>query len=154
MKDRLSIRLATQTDASTLAEFNRAMARETEGKELDAKRATAGVTSLLQHPEYGFYVVTETAGRIVGSLMVTYEWSDWRNGLYWWIQSVYVKPERRRQGIYRKLYEHMKAMANRQGNVRAFRLYVEKDNARAQQTYQALGMTKSPYEVFEEPISD
>jgi ribosomal protein S18 acetylase RimI-like enzyme len=153
VSNQISIRRAARRDVATLAKFNRAMARETEGKHLKAKRAAAGVAGLLEHPEYGFYVIAEAAGQVVGSLMVTYEWSDWRNGMYWWIQSVYVPPEQRRQGIYRKLYGQVKRLARRQGNVAGIRLYVAKDNARAQQTYRSLGMTKAAYEVFEELFS-
>ena len=154
-------RLADARDVETLVEFNRAMARETESKELDAGVLRAGVENLLREPRYGFYVVAERAGRgagakeeVVGSLMVTYEWSDWRNGLFWWVQSVYVKPELRRRGIYRMLYEFVKAMAAEEASVCGFRLYVEKENAVAQRTYSQLGMEETHYRLFEELRSE
>ena len=89
---------------------------------------------------------------IIGSLLVTFEWSDWRNGVIWWIQSVYVQPEWRRRGVYRMLYEHTKTLAEAQGKVRGFRLYVEKENRIAQQTYLSLGMQASDYLLYEEII--
>jgi len=100
----LHIRLGQDHDAETVANFNVAVARETEGRELQSGTVLAGVKKLLQKPEYGFYVVAEKDNQIVGSLMVTKEWSDWNDGFYWWIQSVFVRPEFRRQGIYTKLY--------------------------------------------------
>ena len=151
------MRLADAGDARTLVEFNRAMARETEAKELAVDLLTAGVENLLKNPRYGFYVVAEYGGQdnqgeVVASLMVTYEWSDWRNGLFWWIQSVYVKPEFRRQGVYRRLYEFVKSRAANDADVRGFRLYVEKENRIAQQTYERLGMTETYYKMFEEVL--
>ena len=102
----------------------------------------------------GFYLVVEDQGDIAASLMVTTEWSDWRNGLFWWIQSVYVRPENRRQGLYRKLYKSVKALAESETNVCGFRLYVEYYNTNAQSTYRALGMEETVYKVFEELKSD
>jgi ribosomal protein S18 acetylase RimI-like enzyme len=149
------LRLADARDVQSIVEFNRAMASETETKDLDREVLTAGVRNLLKHPGYGFYVVaehdeTEHEAEVVGSLMVTYEWSDWRNGLFWWIQSVYVKPEYRRRGVYKRLYEFVKSLAAKESNVRGFRLYVEKNNLVAQQTYERLGMTETYYRMFEE----
>lgn len=143
------IRPGNEDDIQLLAAFNRAMAKETEGIDLPAQVVTAGVTGLLQKPAYGFYVVAEARGEGVGCLMVTYEWSDWRNGLFWWIQSVYVKPAYRRKGIYKKLYEYLKTSASEAGNVCGFRLYVEKENRGAQQAYKALGMAETGYKMFE-----
>lgn len=158
-KNEITLRLADARDVDALVEFNRAMARETEEKELAPGVLTAGVESLLKNPVYGFYVVAEAADdggqtKMAGSLMVTYEWSDWRNGLFWWIQSVYVRPQFRRRGVYRKLYEFVKARAARQENVCGFRLYVEKENVVAQQTYRRLGMTETYYKMFEEVRED
>jgi GNAT superfamily N-acetyltransferase len=144
------LRLAEARDTQALVEFNRAMARETEAKELAVDVLTAGVENLLRSPQYGFYVVAEYDGEVVASLLVTYEWSDWRNGLFWWIQSVYVRPEFRRQGVYRRLYEFVKSRAANERDVRGFRLYVEKENRIAQQTYERLGMTETHYRMFEE----
>jgi len=145
------IRSATPADAETIASFNEAMAVETEGKTLDPATVRAGVRGLFARPEFGFYVVAEDGGRIVGQLMITFEWSDWRNGVFWWIQSVYVRPEFRGRGVYRALHGHVKAMAKNAGSVCGFRLYVEKENAAAQETYRRLGMHETPYVLFEEP---
>ena len=128
------------------------MARETEGKELPYEVIEPGVTGLIHHPEYGFYLVAETQGQIIGSLLVTYEWSDWRNGLLWWIQSVYIPLHWRRCGVYSKLYETTKTLAEKAGNVRGFRLYVEKNNLTAQRAYSALGMKENHYLLFEEML--
>ena len=146
----MHIRLATKTDAATLIEFNAAMALETEGKRLLPKVIGAGVRALLANPASGFYVLAEDDGRVVGSLLVTKEWSDWRNGDFWWIQSVYVRPEFRRRGVYKRLYGHVQALAARDARVCGFRLYVDRDNAAAQGTYGVLGMKATRYLVFEE----
>ena len=150
-----NLRLAGERDVRHLVEFNLAMARETEAKDLDVGVLTAGVQYLLGNPRHGFYVVAEHdqaehGSEVAGSLMVTYEWSDWRNGVFWWIQSVYVKSEFRRQGIYKRLYEFVKTLAANETNVRGFRLYVEKENQTAQQVYERLGMTETYYKMFEE----
>lgn len=145
----MRLRLATPADAGVLIEFNAAMALETEGKELLPEVIGAGVRSLLANPMAGFYVLAE-ADRVIGSLMITNEWSDWRNGAFWWIQSVYVRPEFRRQGVYRTLYRHVQEMAAKDPAVCGFRLYVERENSRAQATYSALGMNQTHYLVFEE----
>ena len=106
------VRQASQSDAGHIAEFNRAMARETENRELIPNLIEAGVNSLMENPALGFYVVTESDDTVVACLMVTSEWSDWRNGLFWWIQSVYVSPDYRRRGIYRRMYQFVKELAN------------------------------------------
>jgi ribosomal protein S18 acetylase RimI-like enzyme len=126
------------------------MALETEGKALIAERIDAGVRRLLVTPALGFYVVAEGQEGVVACLMVTQEWSDWRNGLFWWIQSVYVKPDWRRQGVYRRLYAHVRELAQADAAVCGFRLYVEKDNKAAQATYAALGMNPTDYLIYEE----
>jgi len=151
MTQPVSIRGATLADAPALVDFNRAMARETENKDLPREVISAGVEALLSDARHGFYVVAEADGRLVAGLMVTFEWTDWRNGLFWWIQSVYVSPDYRRRGIYRQLYDFVKHRAAAEGNVRGFRLYVEKDNARAQAVYQTLGMAETHYKMYEEP---
>ena len=145
----MRIRLATPADAGVLIEFNAAMALETEGKELLPDVIGAGVRSLLANREAGFYVVAEQDG-LIGSLMITKEWSDWRNATFWWIQSVYVRPQFRRQGVYKRLYRHVQELAANDPNVCGFRLYVERENSRAQATYGALGMKQTRYLVFEE----
>jgi ribosomal protein S18 acetylase RimI-like enzyme len=150
MQDVITVRLAESRDAQSLVNFNIAMAWETEKRRLPSEIVSAGVGAVFKKPERGFYVVAEKASGIVGSLMVTAEWSDWRNSVYWWIQSVYVRPEYRRRGIYRRLYEFVKAKAAREGNVCGFRLYVESENVIAQRTYEALGMTEAHYKMYEE----
>ena len=145
----MRIRLATSADAAVLVEFNAAMALETEGKNLLPEVIGAGVRGLLDNPVAGFYVLAETE-RVVAALMITKEWSDWRNGSFWWIQSVYVRPEARRQGVYRRLYRHVQEMAAKDSQVCGFRLYVERENSAAQAAYVALGMKETRYFVFEE----
>lgn len=146
----LQIRRAAAGDAEIIARFNIAMARETEGKELDSRKIGPGVRAVIERPELGFYLVAESDDVTVGSLMCTYEWSDWRNGQFWWVQSVYVLPEHRRKGVYRALYARLKALARETGGVCGFRLYVERENTRAQETYRALGMRDASYLVYEE----
>ena len=146
----MRIRLATPDDAAVITEFNTAMALETEGKELLPEVIGAGVRSLLRKTDAGFYVVAQDGSRVIGSLLVTKEWSDWRNGEFWWIQSVYVRPENRRQGVYKRLYRHIQEMAANDPGVCGFRLYVERENAQAQRTYRALGMKETRYVVYEE----
>ncbi|MDJ0728416.1 MAG: GNAT family N-acetyltransferase [Crocosphaera sp.] len=148
--DTISIRLAQLSDAREIASFNQAMAKETEGKVLQPDLILAGVNTLLNNPSQGFYVVAEVDSKVVGCLMITREWSDWRNGVFWWIQSVFVEKEYRRRGIYRSMYEFIKELASNKDDVCGFRLYVEQDNSIAQETYSALGMTPLPYLMFEE----
>ncbi len=143
-----TVRMATIDELDELAAFNQAIALETEGKELDEATLRAGVTALFAKPEYGFYVVADVEGSIAGALMITYEWSDWRNGCFWWVQSVYVRAEHRRKGIYRQLYDFVRNMAEEQGGVCGFRLYVEKENTIAQQTYRSMGMGEAEYLMF------
>ena len=146
----MRIRLARRADAQAIVDFNAAMALETEGKRLLPEVIGAGVRALLGNPQAGFYVVAEEQNQVVAALMITNEWSDWRNGTFWWIQSVYVRPEFRRQGVYKSLYRHIQALAAKDKRVCGFRLYVERENRRAQKTYRALGMQKTHYLVFEE----
>ena len=146
----MMIRQARLEDANALSEFNQNMAFETEGIKLIPEVISAGVKTMINNPQMGFYLVAEVDGDIQASLMVTTEWSDWRNGLFWWIQSVYVKPDYRRQGLYRQLYERVKSLAENEPGVCGFRLYVEHDNFNAQKTYHALGMDETNYKLFEE----
>lgn len=146
----IQIRQANANDALTLADFNIAMARETEERALDRTTITAGVQAIFDNSDRGFYVVADAGEQIAGSLMITKEWSDWRNGVFWWVQSVYVAPDFRRRGIYKMLYQHVKYLAQNTGGVCGFRLYVEKDNNRAQQTYESLGMQTTDYLMYEE----
>lgn len=154
MSDELFVRSAEDRDLETLAEFNIALAWETEQKRLELPVVTAGLQTLLKNPRHGFYTVAEVAGEVVGCIMVTYEWSDWRCGSFWWIQSVYVKPEFRRQGIFRKLYESLKEKASREENVCGFRLYVEHSNLAGQSTYAGVGMKETSYKFYEESFEN
>ncbi|MBK8302260.1 MAG: GNAT family N-acetyltransferase [Chloracidobacterium sp.] len=146
----MNIRLATADDADSLIEFNQAMALETEGKQLESSILRSGVEAVFSDEKKGFYIVAEIENRIVGGLMVTREWSDWRNGWWWWIQSVYIRPDFRGQKIYAKLYGFVKARAADAGDVCGFRLYVENDNSRAQRVYESVGMEASHYLMYEE----
>ena len=146
----LAIRKGSAADADAISRFNQAMALETEGKSLIPDLVDAGVRRLLSDPSLGFYVVATDGDAIAACLLVTQEWSDWRNGLFWWIQSVFVEPDRRRQGVYSSLYEHVQELAAADPQVCGFRLYVEKDNVVAQQAYAALGMGATDYLNYEE----
>lgn len=146
------IRAAIPNDADSLVEFNQAMALETEGKQLDPDILASGVNGVFADEKKGFYVVAERDGQIVGGLMVTFEWSDWRNAWFWWIQSVYILPEDRGQGIYRRLYDFVKQMSGRKGNVCGIRLYVENDNSHARRVYKTVGMEASHYLMYEEML--
>jgi GNAT superfamily N-acetyltransferase len=145
-----SIRKARAEDADAIAQFNSAMALETEDRELLPEVIGAGVRRMLADPKAGFYLVAESDGQAIGSLMVTYEWSDWRNGRFWYIQSLYVQRVWRRRGVFRGLYAHLKEIAATDPDVCGFRLYVEKDNANAQRTYLNLGMVLTDYLMMEE----
>ncbi len=144
-----TIRHATIDDVDIIAEYNIAMALETEGISLDLGRVTHGVRAVLHDPSKGFYVVGEIESRVVGQMMVTFEWSDWRNGVFWWIQSVYVHPDHRRLSMFTQLYRHVERSAKETDDVCGLRLYVEHENAIAQSTYQHLGMTETVYKVYE-----
>lgn len=146
----LLVREADARDAGVLADFNIAMALETEGKRLIPDVVGRGVQRLIAEPALGFYLVAEAGGVVVASALVTTEWSDWRNGRFWWIQSVYVRPQHRRQGAFRALYAAIQTRAAREPDVCGCRLYVERENGRAQATYRALGMAETHYRVMEE----
>jgi len=146
----MEVRLATAEDAATIARFNQAMALETESKALPDAVIGAGVRALMENPRDGFYVVAVVAGETAASLMVTSEWSDWRNGFFWWIQSVYVDPAHRRKGLYSAMYRFVKNEAAVRQDVCGFRLYVEQENISAQRTYEYLGMKRTPYLLYEE----
>jgi ribosomal protein S18 acetylase RimI-like enzyme len=145
----LAIREASLDDAQRIVLFNQAMARETEGRELDRKTLAKGVESLLKDPARGRYFVAVKDDEVVGQVMITTEWSDWRNGLVWWLQSVYVSKRHRREGVYRLLHQHVRETALSE-KVLGIRLYVERDNVAAQATYASLGMAPSQYLMFEE----
>src|SRR5712692_2549614 len=134
-------------DANAIVDFQQAMARETEEVTLDRDVVTRGVQAVFDDPSRGRYFVAEAEGRVVASLLITYEWSDWRNGVVWWIQSVYVVPEYRQRGVYAGLYSHVKQTAD--ASVKGIRLYVDRRNKPAQEVYRRLGMDGDHYLVFE-----
>ncbi len=145
------IRLAEPRDLETLVTFNVALASETEGRQLERSRLRSGVESILADSAKGFYVVMEhrPAGTIIGQLLVTFEWSDWRNAVFWWLQSVYVHEDWRRRGVFKTLYDYVLAEGTRRGDVAGIRLYVERDNAVAQEVYTQAGLSTAPYKIFE-----
>ncbi len=143
------VRPAYPRDRAALVEFNRAMALETEGLELDPERLQRGVAAVFEDESRGSYFVAEGEAGVVGALMVTPEWSDWRNGVFWWIQSVYVVPDARGRGVFRRLYQYVERRARDAMGVCGLRLYVERENGRAQATYESVGMHRSGYLVYE-----
>jgi ribosomal protein S18 acetylase RimI-like enzyme len=147
-----TIRRGQLKDAVTIAAFNIRMAMETEKKRLDPYGVSSGVKAVLLDETKGFYFVADLDGRVIGQLMVTFEWSDWRNGNIWWVQSVYVHPDFRKQGIFRSLLDAVLAAAQ-QAEAVMVRLYVETDNAVAQSTYAKLGMQLTTYGVMEMPVA-
>ena len=144
----LTIRRAEMKDAVTLAAYNIRMAMETEDKRLDAYVVSVGVKEVLLDPAKGFYFVADLAGRVIGQLMITFEWSDWRNGNIWWVQSVYVHGDFRQRGVFRQLLDKTVEEARTAGAV-IVRLYVEQENAAAQAAYEKLGMHKTHYAMME-----
>ena len=148
------IREARHDDAATLAAFIVAMAHETETIALDPTTVQAGVCAVLNDPARGFYLVAERDDAARASLLITFEWSDWRNAFFWWIQSVYVEPAYRRTGAFRALHTAVVEHAQRAGNVCGLRLYVERDNRDARETYDALGMQRSWYRMYERLIDN
>jgi ribosomal protein S18 acetylase RimI-like enzyme len=149
----VTIRPALAHDLDFIARGNAAMALETEHKTLDPATVRSGVQAVLENPAHGSYFVAELAGRVAGQLMITYEWSDWRNAVFWWIQSVYVVPEARRRGVFRAMYNHLEGLARATPGVCGLRLYVEHDNLRAQRTYLGCGMVDGGYRVMEADYS-
>jgi GNAT superfamily N-acetyltransferase len=146
----VTIRTATPADAPTIVEFNRCLAEESEGKILDVPVLTAGVAAALADPQRkGPYFLAVEDGIVLGQLQITYEWSDWRNGWVWWIQGVYVRPESRRRGVFRALYEHVYQLAKQDSEVIGLRLYVDRNNSVAQRTYLELGMELVNYLMLE-----
>ena len=148
--EQITLRSGESGDVDTLIAFNQAHAAEIEGRELAAPVLRRGIEHLLAQPEDGFYLLAELDGQLAGSLMVTREWSEWRAGWFWWIQSVYVQPACRRRGVYAALHNEVRRRAHAADRVIGLRLYVEKDNERAQATYRAHGMTETYYRLFEE----
>ncbi|HLP44977.1 MAG TPA: GNAT family N-acetyltransferase [Candidatus Deferrimicrobium sp.] len=149
MNDKIKIRKAELRDVKIIAEFNIRVAKETENKVLDPEIALLGAKAIIKDPHKGFYLVAEMKGEIVGQLMVTNEWSDWRNKLFLWIQSVYVKADFRKQGIFTALFHYLKDIARYKKNVAGLRLYVEKSNDIAHKVYEELGMVIPSYDIYE-----
>jgi len=147
----MHIRPAVLADLPVLVEFNCRLARETEAKELDSAVVTAGITALLRDSSKGRYWVAELNGETVGQVMVTYEWTDWRNGIFWWLQSVYVRADVRGRGIFTALFREVQRTGALESDFRGLRLYVEEHNQRAQSVYLRLGLTRTGYEVLGTP---
>jgi len=145
----IAVRRATVEDVVFLADGNARMAWETEGLALDQARLRAGVTAVFANAGRGFYLIADWDGEPVGQMMITYEWSDWRNGVFWWIQSVYTVPEMRGRGVFKALFAEAERMAEEAGNVCGLRLYVEAHNQAAQATYRRCGMQETVYRMFE-----
>jgi GNAT superfamily N-acetyltransferase len=143
----ITIRQATHADIAFLVDCNTAMAQETEHKTLDRDVLTRGTQAVFDDPRRGFYLIAELDGKPAGCLLITHEWSDWRNGDWWWFQSVYVTHAARRAGVFRALYAEVERRARVVGAV-GLRLYVERDNERAQRTYASLGMEEEPYKML------
>ena len=148
----ITIRPALPNDAAAIVEFNMAMALETEQKKLDRDTLTDGVQAVFDTPSHGFYVVAESDNKPIGSLLVTSEWSDWRNGLFWWIQSLYVLPQWRQRGVFKALYAFVSDKAASNGTIRGLRLYVETNNTTARACYEKQGMTPSVYILYEQSL--
>ncbi|MGH7217785.1 MAG: GNAT family N-acetyltransferase [Nitrospiraceae bacterium] len=152
--DQMNVRLATPEDAAMIESFSAAMALETEGRRLDPERLHDGTIALLESPDRGFFMVAELENsgdhRLLGQLMITYEWSEWRNGAFWWIQSVYVDPAWRRKGVYRRLHDTVVAIGKADTTMCGIRLYVARDNQTAQTVYRRVGLTPSKYDVYED----
>ena len=145
----IKVRRAVDSDLETIVGFNVSMAAETEGKTLDLERLRPGVAAVLAEGRLGFYLVAEIGEQVAGQLMITTEWSDWRNAYFWWIQSVYVAPGFRRLGVYRALDGHVRTEARKHPNVCGLRLYVDRDNRVAQAVYAGLDMQHSNYDMYE-----
>ena len=144
----IRVRRAGTEDILPLVQFNHAMAFETENKSLDQSCLRKGVEAVLEDDSKGFYLIAETVGEVVGGLLITYEWSDWRNALFWWIQSVYILPRWRKKGVYKCLYKQVLIQAGEK-QICGIRLYVASENHNAQKVYRRLGMTSSHYELYE-----
>lgn len=145
----IEIRIAKSSDLETLVHFQQAMAQESEDIALDQERLSAGLAAVLSDPQIGTYYVAELDTVTIACLMVTKEWSEWRNGHALWIQSVYVRPENRRQGVYRRMYKYLQDSARQDPKTIGIRLYVEKENHKARSTYRELGMDENRYIVCE-----
>jgi ribosomal protein S18 acetylase RimI-like enzyme len=146
----IQVRQAMAADVDCVCAFNQLLAHETEGKTLDAALVRAGVAAVLADAAKGLYFLAQEGTVILGQMGLTYEWSDWRNGWFWWIQSVYVRPEARRRGVCRLIWESIRQAARANPQVIGLRLYVEKGNARAHATYRSMGLEWTTYQVMEQ----
>ena len=153
MSIKLIIREASASDITVLAQNNQALALETENLQLNSETILAGVSNALEREDC-HYFVAELNGEVAGQTMITYEWSDWRNGVMWWIQSVYVRPEHRKKGVFRSLFNHIESLARNDPEVKALRLYVMENNPSGKDTYKNLGMEDSGYIVYEKENLD
>jgi len=145
----IKIRRGTVADIPLIVDFNRRLAKESEGKALDIPILTAGVAAAIADPIKGPYYLAVDGDHVLGQTQITFEWSDWRNGWIWWIQGVYVRSEARRRGVFRTLFTHIEMIAHESKDVLGIRLYVEKENFKAQRTYEELGMHPSDYLMYE-----
>lgn len=152
MPSEVQVRIAEVRDIETIADLNTAMAWETEEKRLTPPTIRRGIRAVLDDPDYGFYVVAEVEGQVVGCLMITYEWSDWHSARFWWIQSLYVRPSFRRHGIFKHLHDFVRTKALEHPEVCGIRLYVEQSNHVAQHAYRQIGMEPTTYQMYEEPL--
>ena len=150
----MKVSKAQKSDIPEIINFNINMAMETEKKKLDEQTVTKGVHKVFSSPSLGYYIIVKNSSGILGCLMITYEWSDWRNGLFWWIQSVYVKKEYRRKGVFRKMYNFIHGKAISDKKCTGIRLYVENNNAIAQNVYTNLGMVETYYKLFEKDFNE
>lgn len=148
-ENNLTIRKAKPDEGGQIMLFQMAMAQETEGITLDSQTLEAGVKAVFERPELGCYYMAELNGHIIASLLITYEWSDWRNSLVWWIQSVYVKPEHRKCGVFSGMYHHIKSLVMEREDVKGLRLYMVSENENAGRVYKKLGMDGDKYRMFE-----
>lgn len=146
------VRPARPDDLETLVDFSQALGVESEGRHPEAATVGASIQAALDDPAKARYFVAEADGDVVGSLFVTFEWSDWSCGWYWWIQGAYVQPDRRGQGIFRALYDAVHATARQEGDVRRIRLYVHDENQAGIATYRAIGMHEEPYRIFDAAV--
>jgi len=149
----IEVRPACASDLAVICEYNRRLASETEAKSLDLEMLAHGVSAVLEDPARGRYWVAEIEGAVAGQLLITYEWSDWRNGVFWWLQSVYVAAAHRRRGVFAALYEHVLRLAREDAMVCGLRLYVEVHNDDALRTYRARGFATTDYELMEIELS-
>lgn len=153
MTDTIRVRVASEADIATIADFNCGIAMETEKATLDRNQAEAGARKALQRPDLCRFFVAEIDGQLAGQAMITYEWSDWQAAIRWWIQSVYVRREYRGRGVFQAIYKHIEALARQEGDVCGIRLYVKQDNHRAISAYERIGMKPLDRVIYEASLT-